>query len=129
MPTGEYAIDRSLHDYLFDLNGCSDIVVDGTGVKLNFSSRKQGLIRSRDSERIAETGFDVSYATGALRVQGRVTAHDPANRRVTVQVEPRYPGFDASDNPKHDIFHLLDPGKWMTGNTDGVHIRGHRLGP
>ena len=228
MPAGEYGISKSLYGYLFDLSGCSDIVVDGTGVKLNFATRKQGLIRAQDCDGIAVMGFDVSFAKGSLRVQGAVTALEPETGKVTVDIEPGFPGFDASDNQAHDIIYLLEPGsegrlksgvrnffrpegdytkeaegtwsfvidkdfdrwemgdrfaynfrsgsvhlvdfsesrgltayglttagwggmqyvsiegndfrilncktrfdegKWMTGNTDGVHIRGHRLGP
>jgi len=228
MPPGEYEIGDSMRGYLFDLEECSDVVIDGTGVKLNFTSRKQGLIRASGCERIAVTGFDVSFAKGSLRVQGRVTALDAATGKVTVKIEPGFPGFDASDNQGHDIIYLLEPdsegrlksdvrnffrpdsaytkegedtwsftigtdfdrwqvgdrfaynfrsgslhlvdfsesrevtahglttagwggmqfvsiegddfrilnckkrfdeGKWMTGNADGVHIRGHRLGP
>lgn len=110
MPPGEYEIGGSLHGYLFDLDGSSDIVIDGTGAKLNFTSRKQGLIRARNCERIAVTGFDVSFAKGALRVQGRVTALDPVTRQVRVKIEPGFPGFDTSDSPKSDILYLLEPG-------------------
>jgi hypothetical protein len=110
MPPGEYSIAKLFRGYLFDLSGCSDVVVDGTGVTLNFASRQQGLIRARGCDGIAVTGFDVSFAKGCLRVQGKVTALDPATGKVTVKVEPGFPGFDASDNQRHDIIYLLEPG-------------------
>lgn len=228
VPPGDYVVDSNLHGYLFDLEGCKDLIIDGTGANLSFSSRKQGLIRARDCHGIEVVGFDVSYAKGSLRMQGRVVSLDPATRRVTVRAEPGYPGFEGSDNHAADIMFLLEPrkegrlksgvrsffrpsgeyrkigdgmwsftidkdfekwevgdrfvcnfrsgsmhlfdcsrshgvtaydltvagwggmqfvsvdgndfrilnctsrfddGKWMTGNADGVHIRGHRLGP
>lgn len=110
MPPGVYDIGKSFQGYLFDLDGCSNVVIDGSGVKLNFSSRKQGLIRAKACQGIAVTGFDVSFAKGALRAQARVVKLDPAAGRVTVSIEPGYPGFDASDNLKDDIIFLLEPG-------------------
>ncbi len=110
MPPGDYHIGESFQGYLFDLEGCSNVVIDGSGVKLNFSSRKQGLIRARACQGITVTGFDVSFAKGALRVQARVVKLDPATGRVTVRIEPGFPGFDASDSLKQDIIYLLEPG-------------------
>jgi hypothetical protein len=110
VPPGDYKINESFKGPLFEVSGLSNTVIDGAGVRLRFSNRKQGLIKAKDSANIAIMGFDTSFAKGSLRVQGRVKAVDTPNRTVTVAIEPGYPGFDASDNPKHDIFYLLEPG-------------------
>lgn len=118
MAPGEYRIDASMTGPLFDLSGMSHVVVDGSGVKLHFSSRKQGLAAAKDGADLAIMGFDSSYVKGSLRVQGRIRSIDAPSRRLTVEVDPGYPGFDASDNTKQDIFYLLDPqgeGRLKTG--------------
>lgn len=109
MPPGDYAIDASLNGPLFDLSGLSNVVIDGSGVKLRFANRKQGLIAASGSADLAIIGFDSSFVKGSLRVQGRVQAIDASKRRITVSVDPGYPGFDASNNTRDDIFYLLDP--------------------
>jgi len=109
VPPGQYNISGSFKGPLFEMSGLSNIVIDGTGARMRFSSRKQGLIQAKDSSNIAIIGFDTSFAKGSLRVQGTIKAIDAPNRRITVAIEPGYPGFDASDKPKRDIFYLLEP--------------------
>lgn len=111
VPPGEYRIDPSFEGYLFDVSGRSNLVIDGTGARIRFASRKQGLMLAKDSADIAILGFDCAYAKGSLRVQGRIRSIDAAGRRITVSVEEGFPGFDASDNQQQDIFYLLEPGK------------------
>ena len=118
MPPGDHEIDASFRGPLFDLSGLSDVVVDGTGAKIRFSSRKQGLAAAKGGSNLAVMGFDCSFEKGALRVQGRIRSIDAPTRRLTVEIEPGYPGFDASDNARHDIFYLLDTqgeGRLKTG--------------
>ena len=110
VPPGDYQINESFKGPLFDVSGLSNMVIDGIGVRLRFSNRKQGLIQAKDSANIAIMGFDSSFAKGSLRLQGRIKAVDASSRMITVVIEPGYPGFDASGNPKHDIIYLLEPG-------------------
>lgn len=111
IPPGDHAIASTLTGYLFDVSGRKNIVIDGTGARVRFSSRKQGLLLARDAKDIAIMGFQCLYAKGCLRVQGKVRAIDQAARRITLSVEEGYPGFDASDNQKQDIFYLMESGK------------------
>lgn len=118
VPPGDYRINDSIKGPLFDLSGLSNVVIKGTGARLRFSNRKQGLIVAKGSENIAIMGFDSSFAKGALRVQGRIQSIDAPNRRITVAIDAGFPGFDASDNTKDDIFYLLEPqteGRLKTG--------------
>lgn len=110
VPPGDYAINESLKGPLFEVSGLSNVLIDGSGARLCFSSRKQGLIEAHHSSNIVVMGFSSSFAKGSLRVQGRVKAVDTANRKITVTIDPGYPGFDASDNRQQDIFYLLEPG-------------------
>ena len=105
---GDYHIGNSLRGPLIDLKDVENILFDGTGARLHFSSRTQGLVRAENCENIAVLGFSCSFRQGALRVQGYVKAID--EKQVTVSIEPGYPGFDASSNMSHDIFYLLEPG-------------------
>jgi len=111
IPPGEYGIASTFQGYLFDVSGRENIVIDGTGVRIRFSSRKQGLLLAKDARGIAAVGFHCLFARGALRVQGKVRAIDHTARRITLSVEEGFPGFDASDNQKQDILYLLEPGK------------------
>ena len=118
VPAGNYDIPAPFEGYLFDLEDLSNIVIDGTGADLHFSTRKQGLIRAKHCSDVAILGFNSFFAKGALRVQGTIKGIDAPGRRLTVEVEPGYPGFDASDNPRHDIFYFLQPetaGRLKTG--------------
>ena len=115
---GNYRIGKSLHGPLIDLTGVSNVLIDGTGAKIQFSTHKQGLIRAAQCEKIAVRGFSSSYDKGALRVQGYVKAVDYDTCKVTVSIEPGYPDFTASDSPAHDIFYLLEPGSKGRLKTD-----------
>lgn len=109
-PPGHYRFPSgSFSGFLVDLPNVRNVHIEGRGAVLHFSSRKQALVRSEDSACVSVSGFEVRYATGALRIQGRVKSVDQANRRVTLSIEPGYPDFSASDSPTNDIFILLDP--------------------
>lgn len=109
-PPGDYTIGDSLRGPLIDLDQADNILLEGTGARLHFTSRKQGFIRATRCENIAVMGFACTFRRGALRVQGHVDAIDKAEKQVTVSIQPGYPGFDASSNTGHDIFYLLEPG-------------------
>ncbi len=107
---GDYRIPESFEGALIDWREAENIIVDGTGTSLFFTSRKQGIIHAEDSKNIVVMGFYSEFAKGALRVQGRVLGADETTGRVTVSIKSGYPGFDASDNLNQDIFYLLQPG-------------------
>ncbi len=111
VPPGDHPVDPSFKGALFDVSGRSDVVIDGTGARIRFSSRKQGLLLAEKCQHIAVIGFDCSFAKGSLRVQGRVRAFDPATHGVTVAIDEGFPGFDASDSQSQDIFYLLEDEK------------------
>lgn len=107
---GDYQIDPSFEGALIDWQEAENIIVDGTGAQLFFSSRKQGIIHAERSRNVAVMGFRAAYPKGSLRVQGQVIDVDESSQRITASVEPGYPGFDASSNVRADIFYLLEPG-------------------
>lgn len=107
---GEYRIDPSFEGALIDWRQAENIIVDGTGAHLFFSTRKQGIIHAEHSRNIVVMGFRGEFALGSMRVQGHVVGVDEPSHRITVSVEPGYSGFDASDSMGQDIFYLLEPG-------------------
>jgi len=127
VPPGQYNIPESFNGSLFGMSGLSNVVIVGTGAHIRFSSRKQGLIAANSSSNIAIIGFDLSFAKGSLRTQGTIKAMDAANGKITVAIEPGYPGLDASDNPERDIFYLLEPkteGRLKSGAPNFSRLRG-----
>jgi len=126
-PPGDYYIGESMRGPLIELNGVTDIVIDGTGARLHLTSRKQGLIHANHCENITVMGFSTSYRKGALRVQGYVKAVDQEEQTVTVSIEPGFPDFSASDSPGSDIFYLLEPhteGRLKTGTPNFFRVKG-----
>lgn len=118
-PAGDYHFPDTSLGYLIALDGVSRIHIEGMGAQLHFTSRKQTLIRSIDSEEVSVSGFRISYAKGALRIQGTVAAVNPDTKTVTLAIEPGFPDFTASNNQVADIFLLLDPvidGRQKTGS-------------
>lgn len=111
MPPGEHRIDSSFEGYVLDVSGRSDIVIDGRGAHVLFSSRKQGLMLAKNAKDIAILGMNCSYAKGCLRVQGRIRSIDLGRRCMTLSVDEGFPGFDASNHQKQDILYLLEPGR------------------
>ena len=118
-PAGDYTFTDTTIDTLIELDGVTNVAVDGTGAHLHFASRKQSLISSEGSENISVNGFKITYATGALRIQGHVVAVDAAAKNVTLAIAPGYPDFTASGSLVSDVFLLLDPtidGRQKTGS-------------
>ncbi|NQU43607.1 right-handed parallel beta-helix repeat-containing protein [bacterium] len=108
-PAGDYRFPETFSGRLIDLPGVRNVSVEGEGATLHFTTRKQALLGSEGSENVSISGFEVLYAKGSLRIQGRVKAVDPKSRRAVLAIEPGYPDFSASDSITNDIFILLDP--------------------
>jgi hypothetical protein len=118
-PAGDYYFNDTSMDTLIQLDGVNHVSVEGAGAHLHFASRKQSLISSEYSTHVSVSGFKITYATGALRIQGYVTAVDAPSKTVTLSIEPGYPDFTASGSHTSDIFLLLDPtidGRQKTGS-------------
>lgn len=118
-PSGDYTFNDTSMDTLIELAGVTNVAVEGAGAHLHFFSRKQSLISSVGSANVSVSGFRITYATGALRIQGHVTAVDAPSKTVTLSIEPGYPDFSESDSHTADIFLLLDPtidGRQKTGS-------------
>ena len=118
-PAGDYYFNDTSVSTLIELPGVTNVAIEGAGANLHFASRKQSLISSEGSHNVSVSGLEVSYATGALRIQGTVTAVDGASSSVTLAIDPEYSDFNASDSHVNDIFLLLDPtidGRQKTGS-------------
>lgn len=109
LQSGDYYFSDKLKGALFQLKNVSNIEIEGNGATLHFSNRKQGLIEAVACENIAISGFNITYAKGACRVQGHILAVEPDTRRVTVSIEKDSPEFSASSSINQDIFILMDP--------------------
>ena len=108
-PAGDYYFGETLQNSLIQLNNVKNIEIEGTGARLHFSNRKQGLIYAEKCENISVSGFDITYAKGIFRVQGQINKVDSENRIITVALEEGSPDFDASGSIAQDVFILLDP--------------------
>lgn len=108
-PSGNYFFNNNLSEALIQLKEVSNIEIEGTGAKLHFSNRKQGLIHAEKCKNISISGFDITYAKGVFRVQGHINKVDAENRIITVALEEGSPNFDASSSIAQDVFILLDP--------------------
>ena len=108
-PAGDYYFGDTFSGALIELNGISNLEIEGTGATLYFSNRMQGLIQAKGCENISISGFNVTYPNRVFRVQGFIEAVYPETRKVTVSLEDDSPGFDASSSIARDIFILLDP--------------------
>ena len=107
-PSGNYFFNNNLSEALIQLKEVSNIEIEGTGAKLHFSNRKQGLINAEKCKNISISGFDITYAKGVFRVQGHINKVDAENRIITVALEEGSPDFDASSSIARDVFILLD---------------------
>lgn len=107
-PAGDYYFNDHLTRPLIQLKDVSNIEIEGTGATLHFTNRKQGLIAALRCENISISGFNVTYAPGVFRVQGRVKQVDEKKRIVTVAIESGSPDFSASDSIAQDVFILID---------------------
>lgn len=107
-PAGDYYFGETLQNSLIQLNNVKNIEIEGTGARLHFSSRKQGLIYAEKCDNISISGFDVTFDKGIFRVQGRISKVDSENRIITVALEDGSPNFDASGSIAQDVFILLD---------------------
>ena len=119
-PAGDYHFSDASMSTLIDLDGVNQVSIEGVGAHLHFTSRKQSLISSEGSAEVSVSGFRLSYATGALRIQGTVSAVDSGTSTVTLAIEPGYPDFGASNNHTNDVFLLLDPAIDGRQKTDSV---------
>lgn len=108
-PAGDYYFGDKLSDALIQLKDVSNIEIEGTGARLHFSNRQQGLINAEGCENISISGFDLTYAKGVFRVQGQINKVDYVNRIVNLRLEEDSPDFDASSSIAQDVFILLDP--------------------
>jgi hypothetical protein len=107
-PAGDYYFGEELQGALINLYDVKNIEIEGTGAKLHFSNRKQGLINAEKCENIAISGFDITNEKGIFRVQGRISKVDEKNRIIKVTLEKGSPSFDASSSIAQDVFILLD---------------------
>ncbi|MGB1128456.1 MAG: DUF7594 domain-containing protein, partial [Haloferula sp.] len=119
-PPGDYHFGDASMSTLIDLDGVNQVSIEGQGAHLHFTSRKQSLISSEGSREVSVSGFRLTYVTGALRIQGTVSAVDPGASTATLAIEPGYPDFGASNSYTNDIFLLLDPAIDGRQKTDSV---------
>lgn len=106
---GDYRIPSDFEGALIQFENRRNIHIEGNGARIQFATRKQGLIHGKDSERISIANFKCSYPLGSLRIQGHVAEVERETGRITVSIQPGFPDFDQSDNKEWDIFMLLDP--------------------
>ncbi len=117
-PKKDYHIREDFRGALIDLDGVENITIDGSGARLFFTNKRQGILRAQSCRNIQLMNFRSYFADGVLRMQGWVTAVDLEANRVTVKPDQGSHYFNIDEVEPTDIAYLLHPtidGRLKTG--------------
>jgi hypothetical protein len=89
---GEYRLDAG--KILLDLKGARQLVVDGRGTKITFTSPMTGFARLIECVDVAFQDLVIEHDPKPFSV-GRITSVNRQTGEIALQVEPGHPDFDA----------------------------------
>lgn len=117
-PKEDYHVNQDFRGALIDLTAVENISIDGSGARLFFTNRRQGILGAQSCRNIQLMNFKSYFADGALRMQGWVTAVDREANKVTVAPDQGSHYFNVDELHPMDIAYLLHPtidGRLKTG--------------